>query len=221
MSAHTHKHRCSCTCRKSPYMSGQWSTCMPTPSLHVFAHTLMGRRNVLSTFYYTSQIEEDHSGGGKGRLWGKTRNETQRSRPVSINWSIRNGIWTDRQTPGACQQPKCPKGLWFSGWWLSSSGFIWVSVLRPSIQESLEAWHLPDFHGWSIKVKSISFLHPLSFSCLEGLSLSLWHRVYLESGLGVLGWGYLCSYQEWWFKKRHRDKGSDNMGKRNVLCRFY
>ena len=29
------------------------------------------------------------------------------------------------------------KGLWFSGWWLNLGGFFWVSVLSPSIQESL------------------------------------------------------------------------------------
>ena len=43
-------------------MRGQQCPCMPTPSLHVSAYTLMARRKVLSTFDHTSQIEGGHSG---------------------------------------------------------------------------------------------------------------------------------------------------------------
>lgn len=55
-------------CVGNPYMRGQQCACMPTPSLHVSAHTLMDRRKVLSTFGHTSQIEGGHSGERKGRL---------------------------------------------------------------------------------------------------------------------------------------------------------
>ena len=122
----------------------------------------------------------------------KREMKPKRSHPVSINWSIRNGIWTDRQTPDICKQPKCPKGLWFSGWWLNLGGFVWVSVLSPSIQESLRTWHpVIDSHGWSIKQKSIAFLHPLSFSFWK-VSLPIYDAGFILRSLDVLGWGYLC-----------------------------
>lgn len=39
------------------------------------------------------------------------------------------------------------------------------------------------------KPKPVLFLHPLKFSSLKDLSLSLLDRVYLETGLGVLSLG--------------------------------
>lgn len=58
----------------------------------------------------------------------KEEMKTKRSRPVSINWSIRNEVWADRQTPGVGWQSQCPGDLSSSGCWGSCGGFIWVSV---------------------------------------------------------------------------------------------
>lgn len=142
-SLHMHIHTSTCMDpntqgRKSFDTYGQRNTGATSLSVHTFPHTLVVRRKS-SAHFIIHLLRETIQEGGKGRLWGRKRNETKRSCPVSTNQSIRNGLWTDRLTPGACQQSKCPKGLLFSGCWLNLGGFLWVSVLNPSMQESLES----------------------------------------------------------------------------------
>lgn len=93
--------------------------CVPPPPPPV------SRRKVLSAHLHASQIQEGHSGWGKGKVLSQKREmKTKRSRPVSINWSIRNEVWADRQTDSwgrpTVKMSRGPVILWLLRelWWL-------------------------------------------------------------------------------------------------------
>lgn len=105
-----------------------------TLSLHTVAH--MHRppwEKCLSIFDHTSQIEGGHSGWRNGKIVRQKGKWKLSVPPCQQELWYKAWVLTDTQILS-----KCPRGFSSSGWWWSSGGFIWVSVLDASILGSVE-----------------------------------------------------------------------------------